>query len=275
MEFQLGFLGAGMMAEAVARGLIQANYVTAEQVIVSDINEKRLAVFQQLGIHATSDNKELARKSKILFLAVKPVSIGEVLSEIYSEVQESHLIISIAAGIDIRQLESSLPANAHVVRVMPNSPCLVSATAAGFALGKHATEEDAKAVKTLFGCVGAAFCLPETLLDAVTGLSGSGPAYVFMMIEAMADGGVRSGLPRDVAMQLAAHTVFGAAKMALTMPEHPAELKNRVESPGGTTIAGTHELEKGGFRASVISAVYAATQRSAELGRLAKSAERK
>jgi pyrroline-5-carboxylate reductase len=190
-----------------------------------------------------------------------------VLQEIRCQVSSNHCFISIAAGFTIGKIMECLEANYRIIRVMPNTPCLVGATAAGFSTSSTATIEDIALVEKLFNAVGKAFPLPEKLLDAVTGLSGSGPAFVYVFIEALSDGGVRMGLPRDVATTLAAQTVFGAAKMILETKQHPGILKDSVASPGGTTIAGLHELERGGLRAALMNAVEAATLRSMELGK--------
>ena len=190
-----------------------------------------------------------------------------LLTEIRPAVTAKHLIVSIAAGVSLQQLADGLGSDRRLVRVMPNTPCLVGASASGYAPAATATAEDINLVDRLLNAVGRAFRLPESLLDAVTGLSGSGPAFVYVMIEALSDGGVRVGLPRDVATALAAQTVFGAAKMVLETGSHPAMLKDMVTSPGGTTIAGLQALENGGVRAALIDAVEAATKRSVELGR--------
>jgi pyrroline-5-carboxylate reductase len=193
--------------------------------------------------------------------------MGTLLSEIRPALGSRHLIVSIAAGISLRQLADSLGSERRLVRVMPNMPCLVGASASGYAPGESATPEDVNLVDRLLNAVGRAFRLPEHLLDAVTGLSGSGPAFVYVMIEALSDGGVRMGLPREVATALAAQTVFGAAKMVLETGAHPAVLKDMVASPGGTTIAGLHALEQRGLRLALMDAVEAATRRSIELGK--------
>ncbi len=218
------------------------------------------------GATALDENRSVVQRSNVIVLAVKPQNMSALLAEIRAAVTLQHLVISIAAGVTLRQLSDGLGADRRVVRVMPNTPCLVGASATGYAAGPTASAADVRLVDRLFGTVGKAFALPEKLLDAVTGLSGSGPAYVFVLIEALSDGGVRVGLPREVATQLAAQTVFGAAKMLLETGLHPGVLKDQVASPGGTTCAGLHALEKGGFRASLIDAVEAATTRSIELG---------
>ena len=264
---RIGFLGAGQMAAALARGWLAAGLTTPATCRASDPVPAARAKFQeQTGCPAGADNREVVSASDVLVLAVKPQSMPALLDEIRNAVTDRHLIISIAGGITLKQLADGLLANYRLVRVMPNTPCLLCASAAAFAAGPGAKAEDAALVEKLFNAVGKAFALPESLLDAVTGLSGSGPAYVYVMIEALADGGVRMGLPRDAALTLAAQTVLGSARMVLETKQHPGVLKDAVASPGGTTIAGLHALERGGFRAAVMDAVEAATKRSAELG---------
>jgi len=196
-----------------------------------------------------------------MFVAVKPDEVGDLLKEISPGLNEKHLIVSIAAGVTLAKMEASVPPGTRVVRVMPNTPALVGASASAFALGKAATPEDAQLVTELLSSVGIAYQVKESLLDAVTGLSGSGPAYVYMIIEALSDGGVAAGLPREVATKLAAQTVLGGAKMVLETNLHPGALKDMVTSPGGTTIEGLHELEKAGLRAGLMNAVRAATEK--------------
>jgi pyrroline-5-carboxylate reductase len=256
------------MATALAQGWLRAGLVTAERVFASDpIPQARLQFAKDTGTTSLEDNRLVVQRSTAVVLAVKPQNMAGLLQEIGPAVTPQHLIISIAAGVTLSQLTGALGADRRLIRVMPNTPCLVGASAAGYAAGAGATPADLRLVDRLLGSVGKAFALPEKLLDAVTGLSGSGPAYVFVMIEALSDGGVRVGLPREVATQLAAQTVFGAAKMLLDTGLHPGVLKDQVASPGGTTIAGLHALEKAGFRAALIDAVEAATRRSAELGK--------
>jgi len=264
---RVGFLGAGQMATALARGWLAAGLVAPATCRASDPSADARARFQQqTGCPATADNRDAIAQSDVLVLAVKPQTLPALLDEIRNQVTDRHLVVSIVAGVPLKRLADGLLANHRLVRVMPNTPCLLGASAAGFAAGPGAKPEDVALVERLFNAVGKAFAVPENLLDAVTGLSGSGPAFVYVMIDALADGGVRTGLPRDIALALAAQTVMGAARMVLETGQHPAQLKDAVTSPGGTTIAGLHALERGGFRAAVMDAVEAAARRSAELG---------
>jgi pyrroline-5-carboxylate reductase len=255
------------MATALARGWLAAGLITPATCRASDpVPDARAKFQQQTGCPVAADNREVVAASDVLVLAVKPQTVPGVLDELRNHVTERHLVISIVAGVPLKRLADGLLANHRLVRVMPNTPCLLGASAAGFAAGPGARPDDVALVERLFNAVGKAFVVPEGLLDAVTGLSGSGPAFVYVMIDALADGGVRMGLPRDVALTLAAQTVMGAARMVLETGQHPAQLKDAVTSPGGTTIAGLHALERGGFRATVMDAVEASTRRSAELG---------
>lgn len=263
---RVGFIGAGRMATALAKGL-SAGFTSANQIIASDVLPAACEQFlSATGANITDDNLEVVSQSDIVFLAVKPHFLRDVVTGIAGKIEPRHLIVSIAAGVTIPDILACLPATSRVVRVMPNTPCLVGTGAAGFSLGGSATADDAVLVEQMMSTVGLAYEVPERLLDAVTGLSGSGPAYVYQFIEALSDGGVRVGLPRDVATRLAAQTVMGAAKMVLETGEHPGALKDAVTSPGGTTIAGIHELERGGLRATAMNAVEVATARSRELG---------
>jgi len=270
-DVEIGFVGGGKMAEALVRGLLRAKLCRTEQLIVSDVLEQRRRYFQDvLNVRSTPENAEVADFARVLVLAVKPhVVVTPVLRELAPSLQRQHLVVSIAAGVPLRILESALPEGQRVVRVMPNTPALVGEMAAGYSLGRHATEEDGKLVAQILGAAGRAFELDEKLLDAVTGLSGSGPAYVCLIIEALSDGGVKMGLPRDVATALACQTLLGTAKMIVETKKHPGELKDMVTSPGGTTIEAIHELEKGGLRAALIRAVEAATLKSQQLGKAA------
>lgn len=266
---RIGFLGAGKMATALARGWLSAGLATADRTLASDpYPQAQQAFTQETGIRAVADNREVVTRSDLLIVAVKPQTMKALLSEVRSDVQPRHLIVSIAAGISLRQLADGLGGDRRLVRVMPNTPCLVGASAAGYSPSDKATAEDVALIDRLLNAVGRAYRLPENLLDAVTGLSGSGPAFVAVMIEALSDGGVRMGLPRDVATALAAQTVLGTAKMLLETGQHPGQVKDMVASPAGTTIAGLHALERGGLRAALMDAVEAATRRSIELGNL-------
>ncbi|MEW4526453.1 MAG: pyrroline-5-carboxylate reductase [Maioricimonas sp. JB045] len=266
-ELTIGFLGAGRMATALARGFLAAGLVTPDRLFASDVLEAARDRFAgETGATTFTSGLDVARQGRVLFVAVKPQYVGPVLDEIRESAGEDHLLVSIAAGVTLETLAEHAGPERRIVRVMPNTPALVNAGAAGFALGAQATPEDGDLVQQLLSAVGVAYQVPESLLDAVTGLSGSGPAYVFQIIEALADGGVRSGLPRDVAQSLAAQTVLGAARMVLETGEHPAALKDAVASPGGTTIAGLHALERHGVRGALIDAVVDATDRARELG---------
>jgi pyrroline-5-carboxylate reductase len=265
---RIGFLGAGKMATALARGWLAAGLTSTDIALASDpLPEARQSFTRETGIRSTPSNREVVEVSEVLVLAVKPQSMAALLGDIRPALSGRRLLISIAAGITLSQLAGGTSPQCRLARVMPNMPCLVGASASAYSLGPAATGDDAALVDRLFNAVGKAFALPEDLLDAVTGLSGSGPAFVYVMIEALSDGGVRVGLPRDVATTLAAQTVFGAAKVALDSGSHPGVLKDMVASPGGTTIAGLHALERGGFRAAVMNAVEAAALRSTELAR--------
>ena len=264
---KIGFLGAGKMATALAHGFINAKLVKANQLFAADpFAAARQHFAAETGTKTFAANLEVAQAAKVLILATKPDQVAAALAEISGAFTKNHLLISIAAGVTLAKLEAALPAGARVIRVMPNTPALVGAGASGFALGKNASVADAELAKKLLSAVGIALQVKESLLDAVTGLSGSGPAYVYQFIEALSDGGVSAGLPRDIATQLAAQTVLGGAKMVLETGQHPGALKDQVTSPGGTTIEGLHELEKGKLRATVMSAVRAATEKSKKLG---------
>ncbi|CAM9597740.1 unnamed protein product [Chrysoparadoxa australica] len=261
----LGFIGAGQMASAMIRGVVKAGLVKPGDIMASDVYQPSLDALAAEGIQVTFNNQDVVKHSKTVFLAVKPNMLPNVLSVIPSQSIDDHLIVSIAAGVPISSIESYCGANTKVVRVMPNTPCLVGMSAAAYSLGTHASEQDKALVESLLQAVGFACQVEESKLDAVTGLSGSGPAYVYLFIEALADGGVARGLPRPVALKLAAQTVKGAAQMVLETGKHPGELKDMVCSPAGTTIAAVTSLEESGFRASAIGAVKAATDRSLAL----------
>jgi pyrroline-5-carboxylate reductase len=264
---KIGFLGAGRMATALAKGFIQAKLATADDIMASDpLEHARQDFARDVGAKATAFNPDVLKFATVVVLAVKPDHVSELLAEVKRHFTDNHLLISIAAGVPIAKLEAGLGSDARIIRVMPNTPALVGASASAYALGKAAGAEDGQLALKLFSAVGVAYPVKESLLDAVTGLSGSGPAYAFVMIEALSDGGVAAGLPRDIATKLAAQTLLGSAKMVLETGLHPGALKDAVTSPGGTTIEGLHELERGGVRGSLISAVRAATEKSKKLG---------
>lgn len=263
---RIAFLGGGQMAEALIGGLLAGGAYRAEHVRATDpVPSRRDTLKQRFGIQADESNREAAAWADVVVLAVKPQTMAAVLGEVGPTLSD-RLVISIAAGISIRAVAERAGASARVVRAMPNTPALVGEGMTALAFGAGVTEADMALSRSLFECVGVVVRVDERLMDAVTGLSGSGPAYVFLVIEALADGGVKMGLPRATAELLAAQTVCGAARLVLRSGEHPAKLKDRVASPGGTTIAGLHALESGGVRAALMAAVEAAAARSRELG---------
>jgi pyrroline-5-carboxylate reductase len=264
---RIGFIGGGTMAEALIRGITAVNLVDAAAISVTDVSEKRRGHLQEtLGVDTSLSNIELVQNMDIIFLTVKPQVVDAVLQEIGPKLQSSRLLVSVAAGVATQTLEKYLPEPVPVVRVMPNTPVLVREGATAVTVGRHATKEHAALVTEIFAAVGRTVAIQEELMDAVTGLSGSGPAYACLIIEALADGGVLMGLPRATALTLAAQTLLGTAKLILETGQHPGALKDMVTSPGGTTIAGLHALEEGGLRAALINAVAAASKRSRELG---------
>jgi pyrroline-5-carboxylate reductase len=267
----IGFLGTGNMAEALIKGLISSGTVEPEQVHGSDPRRERCDEMRgRYGIHVTTHNEDVVRHAEIVVLSVKPQILPQVLDEVAPHLKPHALCISVAAGMPIAAIERRLPAGTRVVRTMPNTPALVGAGATAIAAGQHAKDDDVEATQRIFDAVGKTVVLDESQLDAVTGLSGSGPAYVFLIIEALSDAGVKMGLSRYNAQALAAQTVLGSAKLLLETNEHPGRLKDMVTSPGGTAIAGLHTLEAGGLRTTLINAVEAATNRSRELGLMAE-----
>lgn len=268
IDRSIGFVGGGNMAEALIRGLVRGGHVPAERVWVSGPRAERMAELKgAYAIRATSDNREVARQSQIVVLSVKPQILDRVLLEIADAVAPGALIISLAAGVSTAAIERRLASGARVIRSMPNTPAVVGAGATAIAAGSHAEASDLDLARFVFDAVGITVVLDENQLDAVTGLSGSGPAYIFLILEALADAGVKVGLSRRTAQKLAAQTVMGSAKLLLDTDGHPGQLKDMVTSPGGTAIAGLHTLEQGGLRTTLINAVEAATLRSRELGR--------
>jgi pyrroline-5-carboxylate reductase len=268
----LGMIGAGQMATALARGWVQRGVLTPARLAASDPSETAAQCFaEQTGARLLADNRQLAAACETLLLAVKPQHVQEVFAELHGQLGPRHLVISIVAGVTLDALAAGFgspageAAGPRLVRVMSNTPALVGCAASAYALGPTATDEDDRLVQELLTAVGTACRVEERLLDAVTGLSGSGPAYLFLIIEALADGGTRLGLPRQVAMSLAVQTVRGAAELMQRSGEHPAVLRDRVASPGGTTLAGLAVLETAGVRGTLMAAVEQAARRAAEL----------
>ncbi|TKB67282.1 MAG: pyrroline-5-carboxylate reductase [Nitrospira sp.] len=264
---KIAFIGGGQMAEAMIGGLLSGHVCSAESIWATDtVSERRDHLKGQFGIQVGLSNSEAVAWADVVIFAVKPQTLPTVLSELGQTLAHA-LVISIVAGVTIRTIAEQIAGTMRVVRAMPNVPALVREGMTALALGDGVSEDDSRLVRAVFEVVGRVVLVEERMMDAVTGLSGSGPAYIFQAIEALADGGVMMGLPRQTAELLAAQTVLGAARLVLESGVHPAQLKDRVASPGGTTIAGLHQLEQGGFRAALMAAVEAATTRSKELGR--------
>lgn len=261
-------IGAGRMATALARGYVQSGLLASSSIVASDPSPAARAAFEGEvpGVRFAATNGAAVSSAEVVMLAVKPQQMAGVLSEIGDTMRREALVVSIAAGVPLSRLAARLPSGQRIVRVMPNTPCLIGRGAAAYSLGQRATAEDSRLVSQLLSAVGVAHEVPEAWLDAVTGLSGSGPAFVYTMIEQLAAGGVQAGLPADLAADLAVRTVSGAAEMVLATGQSPAVLRDRVTSPGGTTLAGLTALEREGFERAVVAAVEAATRRSAELG---------
>jgi len=264
---KIGFIGTGKMGEALIKGIIHAGLVPSGHIYASDMDHEKLQILEKdLKIKICSGNCDAVVNSDVVIIAVKPQIVPAVLNEIKKSIK-NQLIISIAAGVTIDTFEKNLPAGTKVVRVMPNIAAIVEEAASAISPGSVASKEDTTIVSSIFNAIGKTVQLQENLMDAVTGLSGSGPAYVFMIIEALADGGVHEGLDRKTAKLLAAQTVLGAAKMVLDGASHTGELKDMVTSPGGTTIRGLRVMEEQGVRIAMMNAVIAACERSKELGK--------
>lgn len=262
-SIRLGIIGGGVMAEAILSRLVAQKIYPADCILVSEPQQQRREHLQQLGVGVTSDNREAAKASEVLLLAVKPQVLDAAIASIEPHLENT--IVSILAGISLSKLETAFPQK-PVIRVMPNTPALVGAGISAIAPGKYALEKHIRHARTILEAIGEVVEIPESQMDAVTGLSGSGPAFAAIAIEALADGGVAAGLPRAIALKLSIQTVLGTAKLIRESKIHPAELKDRVTSPGGTTIAGVAELESAGFRSALIEAVKAASDRAKELG---------
>lgn len=265
MSFSIGFIGSGKMASALMDGLISRKLTKPSFINCSDISQEALQNSSLKGYTTYESNINLVRQTKdAIILSVKPHIIPTICQEINLYIDNNIPIISIAAGISLSQLESYLPKK-KLIRVMPNTPCQVNQAASCYSLGTNTEENDKSLVEYIFSTVGLILQVPETNLDAVTGLSGSGPAYVYEFIQALSDGGVRCGLPRDVSIKLAAQTVKGAADMVLQSDDHPSVLRDNVASPGGTTSCGLDKLEEGKFKSVIVSAVKEACKRSMQL----------
>jgi pyrroline-5-carboxylate reductase len=265
---RLGFLGSGNMGEALIKGLVEAKVLPGEAIVASDTRTDRLAdLDRRYGIRVAKSNVDLVRDADVVVLAVKPQIMGAVLTEISSSLSRRQLVISVAAGVATATIHKAVGKDIRLIRVMPNTPALVLEGATAIAKAQGLDDGDLEIAQEIFGAVGKVVVLDESLMDAVTGLSGSGPAYVAIVIESLADGGVKMGLDRATAMLLATQTVLGAAKLLLETGSHPGALKDMVSSPGGTSITGVAALEEGGIRTTFIKAVERATLRSRELGR--------
>ncbi len=265
-DYRIGFVGAGNMSRALIAGLLDSGVISAAQLIAADPFPAALAPLAALGVQTSTDATEVARDTDFVFLGIKPQVSGQVLPGLAAQLSDGQTLVSMMAGVQTGHIEAQLGKEVPVIRVMPQTLVRLRMGACALCPGRFATASHLAAVRQLFELVGSAVEVSEGQMDAVTGLSGSGPAYVYTIIDALADGGVRAGLPRDIALQLAAQTVAGAAQMVLQTDVHPAVLKEQVTSPGGTTIAGLHVLEQSGLRGALMSAVLAASERSRELG---------
>lgn len=258
-DITIGMIGCGKMGEAILNGLIDSNAVSATQVSASRRRVEHLSSLKSKGVYCTSNNKDVARRAKILIIAVKAYMFPDIIKEIIEEITNEKVIVSIAAGLRIKKMEAMLPQKSKFIRVMPNTPCLVQAGATCYSRGTYATESDGNVIKNLFSTIGICEEVPEKLINGIIGVAGSAVAYMFMGIGAMADGGVKMGLSREMSQRFSAQAMMGAAKMALESDLHTETLKDNVCSPGGTTIAAVHKLEQLGYRNALFSAVETAT----------------
>ncbi|GMP97658.1 hypothetical protein CsSME_00045826 [Camellia sinensis var. sinensis] len=265
-SYKLGFIGAGKMAESIARGVVKSGLLPASRIRTAHLGSARRAAFESFGVKVVDLNNQVVEDSDVIIFSVKPQIVKEVALQLRPLLSEKQLLVSVAAGVNLADLQEWAGHN-RFIRVIPNTPAAVGEAASVMSLGAAATEEDGELIAKLFGAIGKIWKADEKLFDAITGLSGSGPAYIYLAIEALADGGVAAGLPRELALGLASQTVLGAASMVSKGGKHPGQLKDDVASPGGTTIAGIHELEKGGFRGILMNAVVAAAKRSQEFSK--------
>ncbi|MCS7023082.1 MAG: pyrroline-5-carboxylate reductase [Gemmataceae bacterium] len=274
-SWAVGFLGAGQMATALAEAWCRTGCVDRHCSCAWDVQAAARERFcLRTGLRTVGSNQEVAAQCRMLVIAVKPSDVAAVLEEIRPVLRQDHLVVSVAAGVRLQTLRQGLGGHNRLVRVMPNTACLVGGGASALSVSTDVTPAEADTVEALFRAVGYVCRVPEELLDAVTGLSGSGPAFVALVLEALADAGVLCGLPRHLALELAAHTLIGTARLVLEGSKHPAQVKDAVASPGGTTIAGLHVLEKAGVRGALQEAVWAATRRARELAGDSPSAHR-
>ncbi len=266
---KIAVIGAGHMGAALIGGLLRGKLTAARSLTACRRGEEALAgLRKRWGVQTTTDARKAAAGADIVILAVKPQMAQTALAQIAPSIKKGQLIVSLMAGITTKTIAAKLRKPCAIVRAMPNTPCLVDAGATAISAGEHAGEKELALAEKIFASVGTVVVLPEAAMDAVTGLSGSGPVYIFMVIEAMIDGGVKMGIPRSVAAKLAAQTVYGAAKLVIETGKHPAILKDEVTTPGGTAISAIHVLEAKGLRSVLIDAIVAATQRSQDLSRL-------
>lgn len=263
-SYKIGFIGAGNMAESIARGVVQSGVLPASQIRTAHLYTARRTAFESFGVKVLDKNTEVVQDSDVLVFSVKPQVVKDVVLQLRPLLSDKQLLVSVVAGVKLKDLQE-WAGHSRFIRVMPNTPAAVGVAASVITLGAAATKEDGDLIAKLFGAIGKVWTADEKHFDAITGLSGSGPAYIYLAIEALADGGVAAGLPRDLALGLASQTVLGAASMAANSGKHPGQLKDDVASPAGTTIAGIHELEKAGFRGILMNAVVAAAKRSLEL----------
>nr|CAH7716320.1 unnamed protein product [Callosobruchus chinensis] len=268
---KIGFIGGGNMAKAICEGMVSKGLVKYSQINVSGPNMENLVTWKDKGAHVSIENGVIVEESDIIFLSMKPHILPCAIVNMYNTLKSASpkpkLFVSVLAGVTMEQLENVLcQLEARIIRVMPNTPMMVGEGCTVFSPGPKATEHDIKIVKSILSVSGVCKQVPESLINAVGALSGSGPAFVYLMIEALADGGVKMGIPRAMALEFASQTVLGAAKMVKDTGKHPAELRDEVCSPGGTTITGIHAMERGGVRAALMDAIEAATKRSEELG---------
>lgn len=262
----LAILGAGAMGQTLCVGLLETEVFEPGEIVCSDVDQKKLSQLKaRKKVQVAKNNADAAASADTILIAVKPPVVDSVLADISPVLSKEQLVISIAAGVTLKNIESKLPDGVPVIRAMPNTPCLLGYGATALSFGSRAGSKHVEIAEKIFGAVGETIHVQENLMDAVTGLSGSGPAYVYLIIEALADAGVSVGLPREAAQMLAGQTVLGAAAMVIETEVHPAQLRDMVTTPAGTTIAGLNALERGKLRATIVDAVQAATNRAREL----------